>query len=172
MAAMTVGLDAYATLDSTTWAALALVLTILGLVLSWVAWRRRGLAAGLRGLAWSLLPLAAWLTGTLKLVASIANDVTSWAVHVVFSPVVWTGVALFGVSVGLFLLSGMLRGRGAGHRDEVASPSSTSGGLPAGSTTKAVSTGSTSGGRRGRARSSDDIEGMDEIEAILKKHGI
>ncbi len=123
MAVTPVGLDAYATLDSTTWAALALVLTILGLVLSWVAWRRRGTAAGLRGLAWSLLPLAAWLTGTLKLVASIAQDVTSWAVHLVFSPVVWTGVALFGVSVGLFLLSGMLRGRGVQRDDKVVSTS-------------------------------------------------
>jgi hypothetical protein len=163
MAVTPVGYDAYATLDSTTWAALALVLTILGLALSWVAWRRRGTAAGLRGLAWSLLPLAAWLTGTLKLVASIAQDVTSWAVHVVFSPVVWTGVALFGVSVGLFLLSGMLRGRGAERDDKVVSPAP----VP-----KAVSTGSTSRGRRGRAKSSDDLEDMDEIEAILKKHGI
>ena len=33
-------------IDSTTWAALALTLTIIGAALSWVAWRRRGLAAG------------------------------------------------------------------------------------------------------------------------------
>jgi hypothetical protein len=166
MSATPAPLDAYATLDSTTWAALALVLTILGLALSWVAWRRRGTAAGLRGLAWSLLPIAAWLTGTLKLVASIAQDLTSWAVHLVFSPVVWTGVALFGVSVGLFLLSGMLRARGAGPRDAVASASSTSDGSPR---RKEVSARRT---KSGRGRSSDDIEGMDEIEAILKKHGI
>jgi hypothetical protein len=158
-------LDAYATLDSTTWAALALVLTILGLGLSWVAWRRRGITAGVRGLAWSLLPIAAWLTGTLKLVASIASDVSSWVVHLVFSPVVWTGVALFGVSIGLFLLSGMLRGRGAGRRDEVVSTGSTSGALPS---RRKASTTSTST----RRTSGDDIEGMDEIEAILKKHGI
>ena len=161
-----VGLDAYATLDSTTWAALALVLTTLGLVLSWLAWRRRGVAAGLRGLAWSLLPVAAWLTGTLKLVASIAEDVTNWAVHVVFSPVVWTGVALFGVSGGLFLLSGMLRGRGVQRDDKVVSTSSTSGGSPSPREVSARPP------KRGRAKSSDDIEGMDEIEAILKKHGI
>jgi hypothetical protein len=155
--------DAYATLDATTWAALALVLTVLGLVLSWQAWRRRGTAAGIRGLAWSLLPVAAWLTGTLKLVASIAHDVATWAVHLVFSPVVWTGVALFGVSIGLFLLSGMLRGRGAGRRDEVSA---------AGAGKREVSTSSTGGSRPARRSGGDDIEGMDEIEAILKKHGI
>ncbi len=165
MAVMSVGLDAYATLDSTTWAALALVLTILGGVLSWVAWRRRGLAAGLRGLAWSLLPIAAWLTGTLKLVASVAGDVSSWAAHLVFSPVVWTGVALFGVSGGLFLLSGMLRGRGAGARDAEAGPD----GLPqaARPAVKAKQPKPAKGNRH-----SSDLEDIDEIEAILKKHGI
>jgi len=152
MTATPVALDAYATLDSTTWAALAVVLTVLGLALSWTAWRRRGTAAGIRGLAWSLLPVAAWLTGTLKLVASVAQDVTTWVVHLVFSPVVWTGVALFGVSIGLFLLSSMLRGRGASPEavDSKRKPA------------KSV----------GKRAEPDDVEGMDEIEAILKKHGI
>jgi hypothetical protein len=160
-------LDAYATLDSTTWAALALVLTIVGLALSWRAWRRRGTAAGIRGLAWSLLPLAAWLTGTLKLVASIAGDVSTWVVHLVFSPIVWTGVVLFGVSIGLFLLSGMLRGRGAGQAEVDTSRRSARSTLRS-SGTRAVPKSSTSSTRPG----GDDIEGMDEIEAILKKHGI
>ena len=146
-------LAAYATLDSTTWAALALVLTILGLALSWTAWRRHGTAAGIRGLAWSLLPVAAWLTGTLKLVASVADDVATWVVHLVFSPVVWTGVALFGVSIGLFLLSGMLRGR--------------RGASPAAVDSKRKAPKSV-----GKRAEPDDVEGMDEIEAILKKHGI
>ena len=60
-------MDPAGSLDSTTWAALALTLTVIGAVLSWVAWRRRGPAAGLRGLGWTLLPVAAWLTGTLRL---------------------------------------------------------------------------------------------------------
>ena len=55
------------------------MLTIIGAALTWFAWRRRGLAAGLRGLAWTLLPVAAWLTGTLKLVTGIVDDVVSWA---------------------------------------------------------------------------------------------
>ena len=41
--------------------------------LSFVAWRRRGLAAGLRGLSWTLLPVAAWLTGTLTLAVDIGQ---------------------------------------------------------------------------------------------------
>src|ERR1044071_2335625 len=98
-------------IDSSTWAALALVLTVGGAALSWVAWRRRGLAAGLRGLAGPLIPAAAWLTGTLKLAVNIVEDVTSWATRLVFSPAVWAGIIIAAGSAGLFLLSGVLRAR-------------------------------------------------------------
>ncbi|MBV9830545.1 MAG: hypothetical protein JOZ82_03050 [Marmoricola sp.] len=150
-------LDAYAVLDSTTWAALALVLTIIGGALAWRAWRRRGLAAGLRGLAWSLLPLAAWLTGTLELAASILQDVSTWAGHLIFSPAVWLGVAIAVLAGVLFVVSGLMRGRGRGtkrHDRAVAASPAGGGRVPA------------------RSRTPEDIEGMDEIEAILKKHGI
>ena len=84
------------TIDSTTWAALALTLTIIGAALTWVAWQRRGLAAGIRGLAWTLVPVAAWLTGTLQLAVNIVDDVTDWAARLVFSPSVWLGVIVAG----------------------------------------------------------------------------
>jgi hypothetical protein len=47
------------TYNQIAWLPLAGGLTVLGLIGSWLAWRRRGVAAGLRGVAWSLLPLAA-----------------------------------------------------------------------------------------------------------------
>jgi hypothetical protein len=168
MTVRAVGLDAYATMDATTWGALALVLSAAGAGLTWVAWRRRGLAAGIRGLAWTLVPLALWLTGTLRLAASIVADVSHWAVHLVFSPVVWVGIVVAGVAVGLFLLSAVLRNRGIGVREgarrrrtETRSehpprPMTRTAGRPA---------------KVSRKRD-DEIEGMDEIEAILKKHGI
>ena len=108
------------TIDSTTWAALALVLTIVGAVLSWVAWRRRGAAAGIRGLAWTLVPVAAWLTGTLKLAVSIVEDVSSWATKLVLSPAVWAGVIVAGAAAALFVVSGMMRSRGIGVRGKAA----------------------------------------------------
>ena len=151
-------LDAYAVLDSTTWAALALVLTIIGGALSWRAWRKRGLGAGLRGLAWSLLPLAAWLTGTLKLAASIVEDISTWAAHLVFSPAVWLGVAVAGFAGVLFVVSGFMLGRRPSRAERRSQ--------------KKVAKSSTSGGQLPAPRSGNDIEGMDEIEAILKKHGI
>jgi hypothetical protein len=134
-------------IDSTTWIALGLTLTLLGLIAGAVVWRRRGAASGLRVVAWSLLPAAAGLTGVLRLFADIAGSVGAWAVRLVFSPVVWLGIAVAGVSVLLFAVSAGLRRRG--------------GGRPAGPA--AVES------RPGRAGADDDLA---DIEAILRKHGI
>lgn len=158
------------TIDSTTWAALALVLTLIGLGLSWVSWRRRGPAAGLRGLAWTLVPVAAWLTGTLKLAVALVEDVLNWATKLVFSPVVWTGVVVAGVAVLLWFVSGLMLARGIGVRAGTKRVPKTS----AASATPAA--GEVAPAKRGRAprrtQHKDDLEDMDDIEAILKKHGI
>ncbi|HEU4568358.1 MAG TPA: hypothetical protein VFR99_10015 [Marmoricola sp.] len=138
--------------DFVTWGAIACVLSALGGGLSWLAFRRRGLASGLRGLAWSILPVAAWLTGTLRLVAHLAGNVVDWAVGLVFSPVVWLGIVLAGVAVVLFGVSGTMKARGVGTRQR--RPRAVTGTPPA---APAKETG---------------LEGMDDIEAILKKHGI
>ena len=146
--------------DAAAWAALALALSVLGGVLSYAAWRRRGAAAGLRVLAWALVPAALWATGTLKLAGRIVDAVTSWAVHLVFSPLVWLGIVLGGLAVVLFGVSGAMKARGLGVR--------TRPGRPAG-------TGETKQLPRTKARRgtpADGLEGMDDIEAILRKHGI
>ncbi len=162
-----VPMEANVSIDSTTWAALALVLTIVGAALSWLAWRRRGLAAGVRGLAWTLLPLAAWLTGTLKLAASILEDVINWAARLVFSPAVWLGVVVAGAAAVLWFVSGLMRSRGIGVRDDAreAPPKQA----------KQVASGKQTAPQKAaepKKAGQDDIEDMDEIEAILKRHGI
>ena len=55
------------TYDKIAWLPLCGGLTGLGLVLSYIAMRRRGLGVGLRWAAWSLLPLAAYLTGAIEM---------------------------------------------------------------------------------------------------------
>jgi hypothetical protein len=153
--------------DATTWQALGLVVTLVGLGLSAVVWRRRGPASGLRGVAWSLLPVAAGLTGTLKLVWQIGTNVADWAVRLVFSPVVWAGVSLAIVAGVLFVVSGAMRSRGLGSRRATRAPSRAVGDGTARTSTPAR-----------RSRSSDDAvgadgaDGMEDIEAILRKHGI
>ena len=93
------------------WLPFTLGLTGAGLVLSWLAWRRRGAAAGIKGLSLSLLPLAAYLTGLLQLVWRVAAASVHWVAHLVFSPLVWLGLALLGLSVVLYGVSNRLSAR-------------------------------------------------------------
>jgi hypothetical protein len=97
------------TYNSISWLPLAGGLTLLGLILSWVAWRRRGFAAGLRGVAWSLLPLAAYLTGAIKMLWQMGAAIGDFASSFVFSPRVWAGVIVAGAAGVLFVVSGGLR---------------------------------------------------------------
>src|SRR5215217_2882169 len=98
-------------MDDASWAALALSLTVLGAIWTWLSFRRRGLASGLRALAFTLLPTAAYLTRTLRLLTRIAEAVADWAASLVFNPVVWSGVVVAGISAVLFVVSGALRSR-------------------------------------------------------------
>ena len=71
----------------------------------------------MRGLAWTLVPVAAWLTGTLRLAGDVVDAVTGWAAHLVFDPLTWLGIVLAGVSVVLFGASATMRRRGIGTRE-------------------------------------------------------
>ncbi len=146
-------------IDDVTWQVLTVVLTAFGLVTSALLWRRRGPASGIRGVAWSLLPLAALLTGTWRLVWEIGDAVLSWAVRFAFSPVVWLGIAVAGVSAALFATSSVMRRRGLGMRGRGSAKRS------------AVTTGAERPAAEAPAKKSADDE-MAEIEAILKKRGI
>jgi heme exporter protein D len=143
-------------IDATTWQAIGLTLTLVGLVLSLLVWRRRGPAAGIRGVAWSLLPAAAGLTGTLRLIWDIGDSIVSWALRLVFSPVVWVGVAMAGVSLMLFVVSAAMRARGVG-----AAPR----------TSRAAQQLPQQPSRR-KAQPAVQDKDLDDIEAILRKHGI
>jgi heme exporter protein D len=159
--------------DATTWQAIGITLTVVGLVLSFLAWRSRGAAAGLRGVAWSLIPLAAAMTGLLRVVFEVSESVSAWALRLVFSPVVWTGIVVGGISAALFVVSGVLRRRGGGRpsraerKAQKQQPKAAAGGS---SPAAVTSTGPTPARGQGSPAVQDDD--MADIEAILKKHGI
>ncbi|MGH3414112.1 MAG: hypothetical protein ACRDPH_13640 [Marmoricola sp.] len=148
------------TYDGALWGALACALTALGGVGSYVAWRRRGVAAGVRGVAWSLLPIAAWLTGTLRLLAHVLGDIGDWAVRLVFSPTMWLGICLVGVAVVLFGASALLRRRTPRDRTRATKAPHRGKPLPAGHDAADPAA----------DPAADGVD--DEIEAILRKHGI
>lgn len=83
-----------------------IAVTVVGLVLSYLAWRRKGSRSAMRGIAWSLLPTAAWATHSVHLIGQIGAAIVQFAQGFVFSPKAWLGVVLIAISVLLFLVSG------------------------------------------------------------------
>jgi hypothetical protein len=92
--------------NSIAWLPLAAGLTILGLLLSYLAYRRRGLRPALMGTAWSLLPIAAYLTGSIEMFWKIAAAIGQFGTGFVFSPAKWAGIGVTGLAFALFLAAG------------------------------------------------------------------
>lgn len=155
-------------MEGTTWAALTAALTVAGAIWTWIAFRRRGAANGLRAMGFTLLPAAAWLTGTLEMVVEIAGSVTDWATSLVFNVLTWTGVGLAGLAIVLFVVSGFIRdrqlarGQAAGRAGRTGrTPGAQSQGLPEASSTRSKASGG--------SPIDDDLA---DIEALLRKRGI
>jgi asparagine N-glycosylation enzyme membrane subunit Stt3 len=150
------------------WLPLAGGLTIVGLIASWLAWRRRGAAAGLRGVAWSLLPVAAYLTGAIKMLWQMGTAISSFAASFIFSPRVWSGVIVAGASAVLFVVSSGLRRRRGRKASSVTAPGAA--GLPAAQPGTALKPAQ---GRPVKAKvgQGDDDE-FDDVAQILRRHGI
>ena len=88
------------------WLPLCAGLTILGLILTYFAYRRRGRRAAMMGAAWSLLPIAAYLTGATEMLWKIGTAIGQFATGFVFSPEKWAGIGVTGLAVALFLAAG------------------------------------------------------------------
>ncbi|MFI6601089.1 cellulose synthase [Nonomuraea sp. NPDC050536] len=146
------------------WLPLCVAVTAVGLVFSYLALRRRGVAAGLRMAAWSLLPMAAYLTGALQSIWTIGATVVSFVTSLIFNPLVWAGVAVTGLSVVLFVVSGVMRGRKLRRTDGGKQPKQAEAVQPSAKP-------ATPAGRPAvQAPKKDDD--FSDIEDILKRRGI
>ena len=150
--------------EGTTWAALTAALTVAGAIWTWIAFRRRGAANGLRALGFTLLPAAAWLTGTLEMVVEIAGSVTDWATGLVFNIFTWSGIGLAGLAVVLFVVSGIIRDRQLARGQAAGSPG-------AARAPKSRESLPPTASPRSAGSSPIDDE-LADIEALLKKRGI
>jgi hypothetical protein len=184
--------------DKIAWLPLCGGLTGLGLVLSYLVMRRRGLSAGLRGAAWSLLPLAAYLTGSIEMFWKMGVAIGDFAKGFVFSDRVWSGIAVAGLSLVLFMVSGGVRrrrvkrgkdtgsvgsagstqpGLGAATGGELASRSGTlampDARQPARQAAASQASNAPSAGKRRSGKAADEgDEDMKDIEDILRRRGI
>ena len=170
------------TWNSIAWFPLCAGLTGVGLVLSWFTWRRRGLRRGIRAVAWSLLPMALYLTGSILLVGRIGSAVVQFASSFVFSPKTWAGVILLCLSAAIFLTSGgvpRLRRKkrsGKGDEKEVSqkpgAPAVTTAGNRAVAQVGAAPK-QAKPAKQGKQGKGGDDDSLDpEVAAILRRHGI
>jgi hypothetical protein len=169
------------TYDKIAWLPLCGGLTGLGLVLSYLVMRRSGIGSGLRGAAWSLLPLAAYLTGAIEMFWKMGAAIGDFAKGFAFSIQVWSGIAVTGLAVVLFVVAGPLRRRGvkrgkgqpgvgpdgaAAKRSAVASPGQ--GQLA----TRPAPVAATAPVKARKGKSADDDDDLGDVEDILRRHGI
>jgi hypothetical protein len=155
--------------EGTTWAALTAALTVAGAIWTWIAFRRRGAANGLRALGFTLLPAAAWLTGTLEMVVEIAGSVTDWATGLVFNIFTWTGIGLAGLAAVLFVVSGFIRDRQLGRAQSGKADGKADRKADRTAAPRRRESLGASSGTAGRSPIDDDLA---DIEALLKKRGI
>lgn len=92
--------------NSIAWLPLAAGLTILGLILTYFTYKRRGLRPAMMGTAWSLLPIAAYMTGAIEMLWKIGAAIGDFGTGFVFSPMKWAGVGVTGLAIALFLAAG------------------------------------------------------------------
>jgi hypothetical protein len=161
------------------WFVLCGGLTAVGLVGSWLALRRRGAKAALRGVAWSLLPIAAYLVGVLQVLWRFGVAIGDFFSGLAFSPKVWSGVILAGVSLVLFVVTGGLRGRSKRKRARAEPDSQPPATRALGAAPPAAASAAGTAGRpkaapvpakrKGGAAADDDFG---EVADILKRHGI
>jgi hypothetical protein len=143
--------------------------TIAGLVLSVMVWRRKGPGSGLRGVAWSLIPLGAYLTHSVKLIGQIVSAIVQFATSFVFSPKAWVGVGLLGVSALLFVISGgmpLMRGRNQRKAAKAAKAAKAQRSAPDGQTPGSVPA------KRDHAAVPAADDDLGDVREILRRRGI
>jgi hypothetical protein len=176
------------------WLPLTLGLTIVGVLLSYLTYRRRGLRPAMMVTAWSLLPIAAYLTGATEMLWKIGAAIGKFGTDFVFSPEKWAGIGVTGLAVALFLAAGGRTRRRASREARKAARAdrgkAEAEGSPAPALGKARTTPGTQilpterqrvpadrataptsakGSRKAAAPDDDD---MKDIEDILRKRGI
>jgi hypothetical protein len=148
-------------------------LTVIGLVAAWGRWRRKSPRAGVRMLAWAVLPMAFYLTGLADLAERMGSAFVKFGASFVFSPKTWIGVVLAGVAVLLLLVSGGLPS--VSRRKTKAKAVKQDGGSADENAGKDQAKGPqalTTGTGKTRKRAADDDDDMADVEAILRRRGI
>ncbi len=161
-------------MNETAWTALLATLTVIFLLITLWAFRARGAAAGLRGLAVTLLPAAAWLTGSLDLFTDLSAAAVDWARNTPMTREIQAGLGVLAAAALLWLIGGRPRTQAvararAARREQREAPAASAAArtsIPSYGASATRSSPSTPPGRQ-----SADAE-FSEVEDILKQRGI
>jgi hypothetical protein len=138
-------------------------LTLLGVIVTGIAWRGGKRGRVVQGIGLALAPVALYLTGLLRILWDFAVAVVAWAASIILSPTVWLGIGLLGLCIVLWVVGGIVARRTAAKKTAARDGSAT------GSTPQVP-------GRPKGAPAKDAAPPLDddmaEIEALLKKRGI
>jgi hypothetical protein len=122
--------------------------------------------------AWSLLPLAAYLTGAIKMLWQMGAAIGDFASSFVFSPRVWAGVIVAGAAGVLFAVSGGLRrarrSRSGGASEQKQKQQPSQPGQPS-QPTKALKPASKPPSKKSAAA---DDDGLGDAAEVLRRMGI
>lgn len=149
-------------MDQGAYLALAAALTVLGAIWTWVAFRRRGLGAGVRAAGWTLLAPAAYLTGLLRAGGRIVDAIADWAARLVFSPTVWIGFGVAALAIVLIFVARVLPTK---EKPSRAARKEAAAGAAGPASVAAPK------GAKGPVVDDDDAD-MADVNDILKKYGI
>ncbi|WP_039832030.1 hypothetical protein [Nocardiopsis valliformis] len=162
------------TLNDNVGVGLGAALTAVGIVISYFVWRKKGAAYGLRGVAWSLLPLIAGLLLLMDVVMQFVLGVLGILLTMAFKLQSWVGLALAVVMVVLYVVSGFMKSKGIGVKpgarpQDKAQAKAQGEGTPAAGAAPAAA-GQVKAPQQAKAPAADDDFG--DIEALLRKRGI
>jgi len=144
------------------WVLFGLAVSAVMVVAAPFMWRNRGARFGLRWIAVGLVPAGLALNGILKLAGQITRAVTTFFGRTAFSPMVWSGYALIGAAVVIWLVARFVGARSA-----------TSGGTAAPPAQPEVRRrGATPAVEPARSSVPAGDDDFADIEAILKRRGI
>ena len=132
-------------------------LTLLGIIVTGLAWRRRSKGRVIQGVGLALAPIGLYFSGLLRLLWDGAVALGGWASKIFFSPAVWFGLSALGLCIVLWVVGGVVARRARPRAKAVPSKSSAAA-LPA-------------KGKSARNEPPVDDD-MAEIEALLKARGI